>query len=158
MSREQELVMWSVQSNNPPYKQWSFCLELGWHSAHSCRGCASLSPTSPPTTTNAMRLSGLQKEVLGLYRQCLRECRKKPEATRQNFQVFARYLANPAHSPPCRGSSALRMSKTKTQARVRQEHQDRQEGFCRHRVPAAQGPPPARDVLVARRQGRQEVI
>lgn len=26
-----------------------------------------------------MRLSGLQKEVLALYRQCLRECRKKPE-------------------------------------------------------------------------------
>jgi succinate dehydrogenase assembly factor 1 len=26
-----------------------------------------------------MRLSGLQKEVLALYRLCLRECRKKPE-------------------------------------------------------------------------------
>jgi hypothetical protein len=26
-----------------------------------------------------MRLSGLQKEVLALYRQCLRECRKKPQ-------------------------------------------------------------------------------
>ncbi|KAK4673093.1 hypothetical protein QC763_108788 [Podospora pseudopauciseta] len=37
-----------------------------------------------------MRLSGLQKEVLGLYRQCLRECRKKPEATRKHFQTFAR--------------------------------------------------------------------
>ncbi|OLN88503.1 Succinate dehydrogenase assembly factor 1, mitochondrial [Colletotrichum chlorophyti] len=30
-------------------------------------------------------LSGLQKEVLGLYRQCLREIRKKPE--------FGRYLS-----------------------------------------------------------------
>ncbi|EGX90515.1 hypothetical protein CCM_06935 [Cordyceps militaris CM01] len=28
-----------------------------------------------------MRLSGLQKEVLGLYRHCLRESRKKPEAS-----------------------------------------------------------------------------
>ncbi|KAL2126332.1 hypothetical protein VTI74DRAFT_1169 [Chaetomium olivicolor] len=37
-----------------------------------------------------MRLSGLQKEVLGLYRQCLRECRKKPEASRSNFRAFAR--------------------------------------------------------------------
>ncbi|KAK4192771.1 complex 1 protein-domain-containing protein [Podospora australis] len=37
-----------------------------------------------------MRLSGLQKEVLSLYRQCLRACRKKPEATRPHFQTFAR--------------------------------------------------------------------
>ncbi|KAJ6788429.1 hypothetical protein PWT90_07353 [Aphanocladium album] len=50
-----------------------------------------------------MRLSGLQKEVLGLYRHCLRESRKKPEvsamppmpysmhlATRPHFQAFAR--------------------------------------------------------------------
>lgn len=36
------------------------------------------------------RLSGLQKEVLGLYRKCLRECRKKPEATRAHFKAFAR--------------------------------------------------------------------
>ncbi|KAH7628839.1 hypothetical protein B0T09DRAFT_289163 [Sordaria sp. MPI-SDFR-AT-0083] len=36
------------------------------------------------------RLSGLQKEVLGLYRKCLRECRKKPEATRDHFKAFAR--------------------------------------------------------------------
>ncbi|KAM3476710.1 hypothetical protein MY4038_006057 [Beauveria bassiana] len=47
-----------------------------------------------------MRLSGLQKEVLALYRHCLRESRKKPEvpacptptrsATRPHFQAFAR--------------------------------------------------------------------
>jgi succinate dehydrogenase assembly factor 1 len=37
-----------------------------------------------------MRLSGLQKEVLSLYRQCIRECRKKPEANRSNFLRFAR--------------------------------------------------------------------
>jgi succinate dehydrogenase assembly factor 1 len=37
-----------------------------------------------------MRLSGLQREVLALYRHCLRECRKKPAATRKHFQVFAR--------------------------------------------------------------------
>ncbi|POS81062.1 hypothetical protein DHEL01_v200529 [Diaporthe helianthi] len=36
------------------------------------------------------RLSGLQKEVLSLYRQCLRETRKKPDAARKHFQAFAR--------------------------------------------------------------------
>ncbi len=40
-----------------------------------------------------MRLSGLQKEVLSLYRSCIRECRKKPVATRKNFQVFARQVS-----------------------------------------------------------------
>ncbi|GJN72973.1 hypothetical protein PLIIFM63780_007039 [Purpureocillium lilacinum] len=37
-----------------------------------------------------MRLSGLQKEVLALYRQCLRESRKKPQSTRVHFENFAR--------------------------------------------------------------------
>ncbi|CEJ81700.1 Putative Heat repeat protein [[Torrubiella] hemipterigena] len=37
-----------------------------------------------------MRLSGLQKEVLALYRQCLRESRKKPVETRPNFEKFSR--------------------------------------------------------------------
>ncbi|KAL7801359.1 hypothetical protein V8C43DRAFT_301370 [Trichoderma afarasin] len=37
-----------------------------------------------------MRLSGLQKEVLALYRQCLRECRKKPQNTRAHFEKFVR--------------------------------------------------------------------
>ncbi|VUC27822.1 unnamed protein product [Clonostachys rosea] len=37
-----------------------------------------------------MRLSGLQKEVLALYRRCLRESRKKPESTRAHFEQFAR--------------------------------------------------------------------
>ncbi|KAI1408772.1 hypothetical protein F5Y13DRAFT_194024 [Hypoxylon sp. FL1857] len=37
-----------------------------------------------------MRLSGLQKEVLSLYRSCLRESRKKPAATRPHFESFAR--------------------------------------------------------------------
>ncbi|KAH7274511.1 hypothetical protein B0J15DRAFT_386281 [Fusarium solani] len=36
------------------------------------------------------RLSGLQKEVLALYRNCLRESRKKPQATRPHFENFAR--------------------------------------------------------------------
>ncbi|ROW11321.1 hypothetical protein VMCG_00882 [Cytospora schulzeri] len=36
------------------------------------------------------RLSGLQKEVLGLYRQCLRQSRIKPETTRKHFEAFAR--------------------------------------------------------------------
>ncbi|GAW26297.1 putative found in mitochondrial proteome [Rosellinia necatrix] len=37
-----------------------------------------------------MRLSGLQKEVISLYRGCLRESRKKPKATRHHFEAFAR--------------------------------------------------------------------
>ncbi|KAL1972419.1 hypothetical protein VTN31DRAFT_6833 [Thermomyces dupontii] len=37
-----------------------------------------------------MRLSGLQREVLSLYRQCLREIRKKPIESRENFRAFAR--------------------------------------------------------------------
>ncbi|KAL2207239.1 hypothetical protein CC79DRAFT_1368125 [Sarocladium strictum] len=37
-----------------------------------------------------MRLSGLQREVLGLYRQCLRESRKKPQTSRVHFENFAR--------------------------------------------------------------------
>ncbi|KAF5004642.1 hypothetical protein FDECE_8880 [Fusarium decemcellulare] len=36
------------------------------------------------------RLSGLQKEVLALYRNCLRESRKKPQSTRPHFESFAR--------------------------------------------------------------------
>ncbi|KAF3397260.1 30 kDa heat shock protein [Talaromyces pinophilus] len=35
------------------------------------------------------RLSGLQREVLSLYRKCLREVRKKPEDARANFRAFA---------------------------------------------------------------------
>ncbi|KAE8549791.1 hypothetical protein TMatcc_000829 [Talaromyces marneffei ATCC 18224] len=35
------------------------------------------------------RLSGLQREVLSLYRKCLREARKKPEDTRDHFRAFA---------------------------------------------------------------------
>lgn len=37
-----------------------------------------------------MRLSGLQREVLKLYRHCLREARKKPEGSRENFRAVAR--------------------------------------------------------------------
>ncbi|KAG5922240.1 hypothetical protein E4U42_005532 [Claviceps africana] len=37
-----------------------------------------------------MRHSGLQKEVLNLYRHCLRESRKKPASTRAHFEQFAR--------------------------------------------------------------------
>ncbi|PSS27723.1 hypothetical protein M430DRAFT_91718 [Amorphotheca resinae ATCC 22711] len=36
-----------------------------------------------------MRLSGLQREVLALYRKCLRESRKKPANTRPHFESFA---------------------------------------------------------------------
>ncbi|KAL2112518.1 hypothetical protein VUR80DRAFT_7371 [Thermomyces stellatus] len=37
-----------------------------------------------------MRYSGLQREVLSLYRQCLRACRAKPEDARPAFRAFAR--------------------------------------------------------------------
>ncbi|KAM0341012.1 hypothetical protein ACHAPU_010244 [Fusarium lateritium] len=44
------------------------------------------------------RLSGLQREVLTLYRNCLRESRKKPQATRPHFESFARRVASkPRH-------------------------------------------------------------
>lgn len=36
------------------------------------------------------RLSGLQRDVLLLYRKCLRAARLKPEETRHNFVAFAR--------------------------------------------------------------------
>ncbi|KAM0332108.1 hypothetical protein ACHAQA_002380 [Verticillium albo-atrum] len=35
-------------------------------------------------------LSGLQREVLSLYRQCLRGIRSKPENTKPHFQSYAR--------------------------------------------------------------------
>jgi succinate dehydrogenase assembly factor 1 len=37
------------------------------------------------------RLSGLQRDVLSLYRRCLRAARSKPEATRSNFERYARH-------------------------------------------------------------------
>ncbi|CAI7673472.1 hypothetical protein N7527_001202 [Penicillium freii] len=36
------------------------------------------------------RLSGLQRDVLSLYRKCLREIRNKPEDSRVNFKKYAR--------------------------------------------------------------------
>ncbi|KAJ2451901.1 hypothetical protein EV183_003307 [Coemansia sp. RSA 2336] len=36
------------------------------------------------------RLSGLQKDVLRLYRDCLRAIRQKPKESRPRFQSFAR--------------------------------------------------------------------
>ena len=36
------------------------------------------------------RLSGLQRDVLALYRRCLRAARVKPVETRWNFESFAR--------------------------------------------------------------------
>ncbi|KAF2141839.1 uncharacterized protein K452DRAFT_298501 [Aplosporella prunicola CBS 121167] len=36
------------------------------------------------------RLSGLQRDVLALYRQCLRATRQKPLETRPHFRAFAR--------------------------------------------------------------------
>ncbi|KAI9594273.1 hypothetical protein BDF19DRAFT_445407 [Syncephalis fuscata] len=36
------------------------------------------------------RRSGLQRQVLGLYRSCLRTIRNKPIETQQQFRLFAR--------------------------------------------------------------------
>ncbi|KAJ5343530.1 hypothetical protein N7541_008244 [Penicillium brevicompactum] len=36
------------------------------------------------------RLSGLQRDVLSLYRKCLREVRNKPVDARSNFKNYAR--------------------------------------------------------------------
>jgi len=36
------------------------------------------------------RLSGLQRNVLSLYRNCLRAARNKPADTKPNFLLFAR--------------------------------------------------------------------
>lgn len=36
------------------------------------------------------RLSGLQRDVLSLYRSCLRAARAKPRETQPQFQTFAR--------------------------------------------------------------------
>ncbi|KAG8624157.1 hypothetical protein KVT40_009133 [Elsinoe batatas] len=36
------------------------------------------------------RLSGLQRDVLSLYRNCLRAIRHKPEETQPNFLAFVR--------------------------------------------------------------------
>ncbi|KAJ2786490.1 hypothetical protein GGI15_001485 [Coemansia interrupta] len=36
------------------------------------------------------KLSGLQKDVLRLYRDCLRAARQKPEESRPHFRAFAR--------------------------------------------------------------------
>ncbi|KAF7189832.1 Succinate dehydrogenase assembly factor 1, mitochondrial, partial [Pseudocercospora fuligena] len=49
-------------------------------------------PSHEPThLDNTMaRLSGLQRDVLSLYRSCLRAARKKPASTRGNFENFAR--------------------------------------------------------------------
>ncbi|CAK7245293.1 MAG: hypothetical protein STHCBS139747_006869 [Sporothrix thermara] len=38
----------------------------------------------------APRLSGLQREVLSLYRQCLRASRQKPPEARPHFEEYAR--------------------------------------------------------------------
>ncbi|KAK9374376.1 uncharacterized protein V1513DRAFT_446205 [Lipomyces chichibuensis] len=36
------------------------------------------------------RLTGLQRDVLSLYRSCLRAIRKKPPESKRNFLIFAR--------------------------------------------------------------------
>ncbi|SCU95075.1 LAME_0F10594g1_1 [Lachancea meyersii CBS 8951] len=36
------------------------------------------------------RLSGLQRDVLQMYRQCIRQAHKKPEANRPNFIGYIR--------------------------------------------------------------------
>ncbi|KAJ2862767.1 hypothetical protein GGH94_004064 [Coemansia aciculifera] len=40
---------------------------------------------------NPRKLSGLQKDALRLYRDCLRAIEKKPEESKARFQAFARH-------------------------------------------------------------------
>lgn len=49
-----------------------------------------LSPRTVRIQSGMPRLSGLQRDVLALYRQCLRAARQKPADTRPNFERFAR--------------------------------------------------------------------
>lgn len=42
-----------------------------------------------------MRLSGLQREVLKLYRQCIRKARKKPEVSQEPHIEVPRSTSNP---------------------------------------------------------------
>ncbi|CAE6417522.1 unnamed protein product [Rhizoctonia solani] len=60
------------------------------------RVCTCLVTTATDTihhtpTDTAMRLSGLQKEVLGLYRRALRMARSKPASSRGNFNILVQY-------------------------------------------------------------------
>ncbi|KAG0277893.1 hypothetical protein BGZ95_005125 [Linnemannia exigua] len=41
-------------------------------------------------STAPVRRSGLQKDILNLYRQCFRAARLKPEANRPHFHAFIR--------------------------------------------------------------------
>lgn len=51
----------------------------------------SLTTSAPiPFAPGMPRLSGLQKDVLSLYRRSLRACRVKPADTRPNFEAFTR--------------------------------------------------------------------
>ncbi|KAJ5583875.1 complex 1 protein-domain-containing protein [Penicillium hetheringtonii] len=49
------------------------------------------------------RLSGLQREVLSLYRQCFREIRNKPADSRNNFKQYTR-IPDPHLSREAEGS------------------------------------------------------
>lgn len=61
----------------------------------------------PPSLAFAMRLSGLQKEVLTLYRQCLRESRKKPKVC---TPARAPATVPPPADPSCAASTELAAS------------------------------------------------
>ncbi|KAL5332887.1 complex 1 protein-domain-containing protein [Aspergillus crustosus] len=47
-------------------------------------------PVSLKQFQTMARFSGLQREVLSLYRKCLRGIRKKPIESRSNFKSYAR--------------------------------------------------------------------
>ncbi|KAJ5585322.1 uncharacterized protein N7459_005122 [Penicillium hispanicum] len=83
-----------------PTQDMAFIIRPGKTIAPAGNG-ARASPVSPgPNDQHAffinsqlrimVRLSGLQREVLSLYRQCLREIRKKPAESRGNFKSYAR--------------------------------------------------------------------
>ncbi|RAL63503.1 hypothetical protein DID88_003923 [Monilinia fructigena] len=67
-----------------------------------------------------VRLSGLQREVLALYRKCLRESRKKPAEARSHFEAFARIEARGRRSRISRASTVTR-SQRRASKQARQE-------------------------------------
>ncbi len=132
-------------------------MRLAHREAH--RLSASPVRASSPSMHSSMRLSGLQRDVLSLYRKCLREARKKPKViakasnpsislttqiVRPHFEDFARYVC------PCAERRMLT-----SQGRVQEAALRRQEGLFRRRVSAPKGPATAGHLLFFGNHRRQ---
>ena len=97
-----------------------------------------------------MRLSGLQRQVLGLYRQCLRQARKKPTVRGHDVlfceseldQLTARNRRYKKISGTMPGISIIRgdclgrraEAENELQDRIQAASERRQEGFRRRRA------------------------